>query len=176
MATRQNEDSSLVSSVNAVLRNYNSGDFFDYWELVQETLEVPSFKEFYIYFKEAMVSDNDSDGTDYINVVVLTDGLLIDAEGGLTRNDNPASSADFGEFNVLSLSSISAVQFHRGPIQTLERSANAKLILIADISGRERLGRFWIADTDCEYRSLLAFGKALIGAIESSATNRMVER
>ena len=175
MVTSQDESDPLVSSVTAILRNYDSGDFFNYWKLVQETLVVSSFKEVYIYLREGE-GDSDSGRTDYLNVVFLTDGLLIDLEGGLDGEDRPDSSTDFGELKILPLSSISAVQFHLGPIKALERSTNSNLIMFADIIGLDRMGRYWLADTDCQYRSLLAFGTALIRAVESSAANRTAER
>ena len=51
-----------------------------------------------------------------------------------------------------------------GGISTIEDTFNAKLVVWIELLGSERIGRYWVAETDDEYKHLVNFGRALVEA------------
>ena len=135
---------SLVSSVEEILCDYGLGDFHHYWEIGRQIIDAPPVNAFYIHRSDSADSDESTAFT--VNVAVLTGVSVVDIEGDVTRQPYPYtdSTAVSNNVSILPLRAISAVEFHRGPIQTLPESSNAKLVLLVEISGNNRIGRYWV--------------------------------
>ena len=162
MPNNQSERS-VISSVGEILRDYNLGNFHHHWEIGRKIIGASPVNAFYIHRVDS--SGNDESTALALNVAVLTGVSVVDIEGDVTRQPNLESATESSNVSILPLRAISAVEFHMGPIQTLRESANAKLVLLVEISGNNRIGRYWVADSDDEYENLLMFGKDLADAV-----------
>ncbi len=164
MSVSDNSDA-LVSIVENILDEYDEGDFHDYWELSGKVTGELPVRRFYIHTGQADHGHSSVPGR--LNVGILTDNSVVDVEGYLSVRGyvHYAPSIESGSLDILPLKAIESIEFHEGPIQTLHESSNAKLVLIANILGRDDIGRYWIAETDDEYGCLVRFGAALMEAV-----------
>ena len=151
---------SLLRLVGDICDEYDAGQFHDYWEMCLPLIENSAVRSFYVHLGE------EDDDPEMVNVAFLTDSMVVDVEGGLAQEGHlsyPASD-EYGQLSVTSLRSISSVEFHMGSISTLEDTFHAKLVVWIEILGSERIGRYWFAESDDEYKYLLNFGRALVEA------------
>lgn len=153
---------SMDTFVENILEEYDAGVFRDYWELSREVINEFPIRKFYVHLGQS--NPGYFGRIDYMNVAIVSDGLVADVEGTIKRSGEFSVSNDQGGFVVTPLNSIEAIEFHEGPINTIRESSNAKLILIASILGDSSMGKYWMANTDDEYKHLVRFGKALLEA------------
>ena len=153
----------LVSYVEKILEEYDTGAVHDYWTLSRNVIDELPIRKFYVHLGQ---SNPGSFGRiDYLNVAVVSDNMVVDIEGTIRKSsDLGYVNSDRGGFVITPLKSIEAIEFHRGPITTIRESSNARLILIASILGDSTMGKYWIARTDDEFGHLVQFGKSLIEA------------
>ena len=162
MVVRGNS-TNLVSYVEKILEEYDTGAFHEYWTLSRNVIDELPVRKFYVHLGQSNVGF--SSRPNYLNVAIVADNLVADIEGPIRASSNWGySSNEQGGFVVTPLKSIESIQFHEGRLSTIRESANAKLILIASILGDSSLGKYWIAETDDEYDRLVQFGKAMIEA------------
>lgn len=157
----------LVSMIEGLLDEYSGGDFREYWQLSREVAGALPIRRFYIHTKRSNSGLGFAPILNRLNVAILSDETVIDIEGNVktasgVSYSNPNES---GNLLITPLRSIESIEFHEGRIPTLQESSNAKLILIANILGRDDIGTYWIAETDDEYNYLVKFGKALTEAV-----------
>ena len=89
----------------------------------------------------------------YANLVMFTDGLIIDIE---TEEDDDSP----GNLTVISLKAVAEIHFHEGPVHTIPDSEDAQLTLVLSMVGATDAGPYWIAETNAEREHLVRFGKA----------------
>lgn len=166
MAVR-NYSKTLDLIVEDILKEQGKGGTFqNYWEISRDTIGKLPVRKFYVHTRQTNMAFYGR--VTYLNVAILTDGLVIDIEGNITTNSLVSFSypdASDG-FTVTHLKSIGTVKFQNGPIKTLRETSNAQLVLSAQVIGEDGIGAYWIAITDNEYDYLVEFGKALIEAIQ----------
>ena len=82
----------------------------------------------------------------YVNLAILTDGLIIDIE---TEEDNDSP----GDLTVISVKAVAEIQFHEGPVHTIPDSEDALLTLVLSMVGATGVGPYWIAGSSGWERS-----------------------
>ncbi len=156
----QDISKSLLRVVEDICAEYDAGQFHDYWEMCLPLFKDSAVRSFYVHM------DDSDDEPEIMNVAFLTDSTVVDVEGGLAQKGYVSypPSDEYGQLSVTSLRSISSVEFHMGGISTIEDTFNAKLVVWIELLGSERIGRYWVAETDEEYKHLVNFGRALVEA------------
>ena len=152
----------MVSFVEGMINEYDAGDFHDYWKLSRIVIDEMPVLKFYIF--TGQTGSGFSTSPSRLNVAILTNKAVVDVFGGIRRGNQFSYGNESGGFAITPLKSIQSVMFHNGPLQTLQESSRAKLLLIARILGDASIGRYWVADTDDQYDHLVQFGKALMKA------------
>lgn len=140
-----NHSEELENIVNLMLSKSPNEQFRKYWELYKETAYISEPKAFYF---------RTSQDATYRNVVIAGDSVIVDIEA----DENVAEGR--GVY-ARPYKSLSAVILHLGPIQTLDRSQNARLT-VACLTESSSLGPYWSAHSEGEVQSLQKFAEILI--------------
>ena len=133
-----------ISSVRMVM-------FARYWELYERSAAVADVRRFFVRTETRLM------GGGYCNAAIIGDGLLVDVEG----DDGDHS----GSLTVHSLDAFDEVFIHAGSLPGLPSSQGARLVVVAELKGKEDAGTHWVAKTPDEEDRLLEFAEELIGAI-----------
>ena len=149
MADRD-DTAKLFKAVERILEEGDLEVFAECWNLGRELLEGLPVRAFYACSEDS-----------YANLVILTDGLIIDIEAE-EDDDSPTDLA------VISLKPVAEIHFHEGPVHTIPDSEDAQLTLVLLMVGATDAGPYWTAGTNAEREHLVRFGKALLNAVNGS--------
>ena len=149
--TNRNRSAELDRIVARAIENIRLYAFERYWDLYKHTAEISNVRGFFVK------TQSDTFRSGYCNVAIIGDGLLVDIEGDDSRNS--------GSLTFDSLSSITTVSIHDGPLPGLSSSNGASLVVCANRVNETEIGIHWVAKTEEEEEHLLYFSECLVREI-----------